>query len=222
VNLATLFLREWRIVMRAKASLVNPLTFLFLAVLLFSLGAPGQSLHRAEFAASILWVLVLLTNMLSLDGLFRRDYESGTLEQTLLAADAPFIPILLRVAVQWMSTGLIITLLAPILGSFLGLPASALPATMLALILGTPALSLLGGVGASLTVGFSRGGILLGLLVLPLYVPVLIFGSGMINQQMAGMPIDAQLYWLLFISMLALTISPFAIVAGLRISVQLQ
>lgn len=222
MTLSALFIREWRVVTRARATVINPLTFLFLAVLLFSLGAPGQSLHRAEFAAGILWVLVLLTNMLSLDGLFRRDYENGSLEQTLLAATAPFIPILLRVLVQWMSTGLIITLLAPILGSFLGLPASALPSTMIALLLGTPALSLLGGIGAALTVGFSRGGILLGLLVLPLYIPILIFGSGAINQYMAGMGNEAQLYWLLFISMLALTIAPFAIVAGLRISVQLQ
>jgi heme exporter protein B len=208
--------------MRAKAAVVNPLAFLFLAVLLFSLGAPGQSLHRAEFAAGILWALVLLTNMLSLDGLFRRDFENGALEQTLIAADVPFVPVLMRVAVQWLSTGFIMTLLAPVLGGFLGLPVSALPTAMLALALGTPALSLLGAVGAALTVGFSRGGILLGLLVLPLYIPVLIFGSGAINQDIAGMANEAQLYWLIFISMLALTIAPFAVVAGLRISVQLQ
>jgi len=222
MNLAGLLAREWRALMRNRAALLNPMAFMFLGVMLFAVGSPVQDNERAQYGGAMLWLIVLLTNMLSLDSLFRRDYDNGVLEQVLSTAQAPFVVVLMRLLVQWIGTGLLITLLSPLLCLLLSLPNEAIPITMLALLLGTPALSLLGAVGAAMTVGFSRGGILLGLLVLPLFLPVLVFGTSAINQAAAHVDASAPLYWLAFISMLALTVGPLAATLGLKISLQLQ
>jgi len=222
MNWRGLFTREWRVMMRNRAGVLNPMAFMFLAVMLFAVGSPLQDESRAQYGGAVLWLIVLLTNMLSLDALFRRDYDNGVLEQMICSAQAPFLVVLMRVFVQWLGSGLLITLLAPLLCLFLGLPNSAIPTTMLALLCGTPALSLLGAVGAAITVGFSRGGILLGLLVLPLFLPILVFGASAINTAIVGDGSSAQLFWLAFISMVALTIGPFATTQGLKISLQMQ
>lgn len=220
--LGGLFAREWRVLMRNRAAVLNPMAFMFLAVMLFAVGSPLQDNTRAQFGGAVLWLIVLLTNMLSLDSLFRRDYDNGVLEQVLTTAEVPLLVVLVRIFVQWLGTGLLITLLAPLLCLLLGLPNHTIGLTMLVLLVGTPALSLLGAVGAAMTVGFSRGGILLGLLVLPLFLPILVFGASAINQAVAGVGGTAQVYWLAFISMVALTIGPFATTLGLKISLQLQ
>ena len=222
MSISRLFAREWRALMRNRSSVLNPVAFMFLAVMLFAVGSPLQDDTRAQYGGAVLWLIVLLTNMLSLDSLFRRDYDNGVLEQVLVAAEVPLLVVLVRILVQWLGTGLLITILAPLLCLFLGLPNDAIIMTMLVLLVGTPALSLFGAIGAAMTVGFSRGGILLGLLVLPLFLPVLIFGTSAINQEVAGMSSYAQVYWLAFISMLALTIGPFATTLGLKISLQMQ
>ncbi len=222
MNFPALWAREFRSLLRYRAALVNPLAFMFLAVMLFAVGAPLQDNARAAFAPAVLWLVVLLTNMLSLDTLFRRDYESGVLEQVLCTAEQPLFPILIRIAVQWVGTGLLMTLLSPLLCLMLGLPHAAVGRAALALLIGTPALSLLGAMGAALTVGLSRGGVLLGLLVLPLFIPVLIFGSGAISAVMDGSGTAAPLYWLGFLSMLSLCVGPFAALAGLKIGLQMQ
>lgn len=222
MNFTGLFVREWRVLLRNRAGVINPMAFMFLAVMLFAVGSPLQDNNQAAYAAALLWLIVLLTNMLSLDSLFRRDYDNGVLEQVLSSAGMPFFVVLIRILVQWLGTGLLITLLAPLLCLFLGLPGQAIGTTMLALLLGTPALSLLGAVGAAMTVGFSRGGILLGLLVLPLFLPVLIFGASAVNESLTGAASAAPLYWLGFISMLALSVGPFAATLGLKISLQMQ
>ena len=160
--------------------------------------------------------------MLSLDSMFRRDYDNGVLEQIMCGAHAPFLVVLVRIAVQWLSTGVLLALLSPLLCVMLGIPLDVIGIVMVALLVGTPAVSLLGALGAALTVGFSRGGTILGLLVLPLLLPVLVFGTSAINQAVAGMEYQAQLYWMGFISMLSLTIGPLATTAGLRISLQVQ
>ena len=220
--LGGLFAREWRVLMRNRAAVLNPMAFMFLAVMLFAVGSPLQDNTRAQFGGAVLWLIVLLTNMLSLDSLFRRDYDNGVLEQVLTTAEVPLLVVLVRIFVQWLGTGLLITLLAPLLCLFLGLPNHTIGLTMLVLLVGTPGLSLLGAVGAAMTVGFSRGGILLGLLVLPLFLPILVFGASAINQAVTGVSSSAQVYWLAFISMVALTIGPFATTLGLKISLQLQ
>lgn len=212
--------RELRLLTRSTADAVNPLVFLFLGLTLFALSAGGEPVVLARFAPGVVWVLVLLATMLSLDGMFRRDFDDGTLEQMLLVGEPTFLPLLAKVLAQWCVSGLAMTLLAPVAALILYLPAGGLPVLMLTLLVGSPALSLLGAVGAALTVGLRRGGVLLGLLVLPLYVPILIFAVGAVEQHLVGMAIAAQISWLCAITMLSLTVTPFATLAALRISIQ--
>lgn len=214
------FRREALASLRSLQEAVNPLVFLFLAITLFALGVGVEAEVLGRMAPGIIWVLVLLANLLALDGLFRRDYDDGTLEQMLLLGRPPFLAVLAKVAVQWCLTGLAMTLLAPVAALLLFLPPQALGATMLTLLVGSPALTLLGAVGAALTVGLRRGGVLLALLVLPLAVPTLIFGAGAVTLAMSGVDASAQIYWLMAISMLSLTVAPFAIQAALHISLE--
>ncbi len=206
--------------MRARDEALNPLVFLFLATTLFAIAFGGDARRLAALAPAIIWVLVLLANLLSLEALFRRDFEDGTLEQLLLLAEPPFAAVLGKVAVQWCVSGAAITILAPAAALLLNVPVAALPALMLGLLLGTPALSLIGAVGAALTVGVRSGGVLLALLLLPLYLPVLVFGVSAVLDRMAGVGNAAQFYWLAAISVASLTLAPFAATAALRISVE--
>ena len=217
---AVQFRRDWLSLMRAKDEAINPLVFLFLAATLFAIAFGGEPRRLAGLAPAIIWVLVLLANLLSLEALFRRDFEDGTLEQLLLLADPPFTAVLGKVAVQWCVSGVAMTVLAPVVALLLNLPLAVLPALMLGLLLGTPALSLIGAVGAALTVGLRGGGVLLALLLLPLYLPVLVFGVSATLDTMAGVGAAAQFYWLAAISAMALTLAPFATTAALRISVE--
>ena len=217
---AVQFRRDWLSLMRAKDEAVNPLVFLFLAATLFAIAFGGEPHRLAGLAPAIIWVLVLLANLLSLEMLFRRDFEDGTLEQLLLLAEPPFAAVLGKVAVQWCVSGAAMTILAPIAALTLNLPVAALPSLMLGLLLGTPALSLIGAVGAALTLGLRSGGVLLALLLLPLYLPVLVFGVSAVLDRMAGIGTAAQFYWLAAISVAALTLAPFAATAALRISVE--
>src|SRR5690606_29727816 len=187
-----LFCREWRLAWRRPGDLLNPLVFFALVVSLFPLAVgPEPSMLRA-MAPGVIWVAALLATLLSLDGLFRSDYEDGSLE-------------------QWV--------LSPLFGMRLALPASVLPVLVLTLLLGTPILSLLGAVGAALTVGLKSGGVLLALLILPLYIPVLILGTGAMDAALQGMPVTGFMLWLGCLAVLAITLAPFAIAAGLRIGV---
>ena len=205
---------------RARDEILNPLAFLFLGVLLFAMAFGGDDEALSAYAPGIVWVLVLLANLMSLEILFRRDFEDGTLEQFVLLARPPFVAVLAKVAVQWCVTGFAITALAPLAALMLNMPPEAVPMLMLCLLLGTPALSLLGAVGAALTVGVRKGGVLLALLVLPLYLPVLIFGVSATAAWAGGAAEWAQIYWLAGFTMLALTLSPFAVAAAVKISLE--
>ena len=217
---AAQFRREITATLRSVEEALNPLVFLFLAITLFALGIGPEPEVLARFAPGIIWVLVLLANLLSLEGLFRRDFDDGTLEQMLLLGQPPFVPVLAKVAAQWCLAGLAMTLLAPLAALLLNLPVAALGVTLLTLLVGSPALTLLGAVGAALTVGLRRGGVLLALLALPLYIPTLIFGAGAISLALAGSDVSGQIYWLMAISMLSITVAPFAVQAALRISLE--
>jgi len=218
--------REFRILVRAKGSVINPLVFLLLSTMLFVIAAPVLVVDSPDqapaLAAGILWTLVLLTQLLALDGMYRRDFDSGVLEQMLLTSQVPFVAVLIRILMQWLSTGFIIAICSPLLGAVLGIAPQALLITFFSLLLGTPALSLLGSIGASVTVGFNRGGIILALLVLPLFLPTLIFGADMINAAQLGGGVMPQVYALGLISLVSLGIAPFATLAGLRISLEMQ
>jgi len=217
---AAQFRREWMAALRSLQEALNPLVFLFLAVTLFALGVGVDPDTLGRFAPGIVWVLVLLANLLALEGLFRRDFDDGTLEQLVLLGRPLFVPVLAKVAAQWCLTGLAMTLLAPLAALLLYMPAAAVGATMLTLLTGSPALTLFGAVGAALTVGLKRGGVLLALLILPLYVPTLIFGAGAITLAMSGADVNAQIYLLTAISMLSVTVAPFAVQAALHISLE--
>lgn len=212
--------RELRLAARARSDVLNPLVFLLLSITLFALALEGKPEVLREHAAGILWVLVLLTNMLALEGMFRRDFDDGTLEQLLLADDVATLALLGKLLVQWLVTGGVIVLLSPLLGLALNLPAAVLGTTALVLFAGTPAVSFIGAIGAALTTGARRGGALLALLVLPMLVPVLIFGVSAINRAMIDEPPRAELYWLGALSVASLMFAPFATQAGLRIALE--
>lgn len=217
---AAQFRRETIVALRSVQEALNPLAFLFLAITLFALGVGASPETLADYAPGIIWVLVLLANLLALEGLFRRDFDDGTLEQLVLLGRPLFVPVLAKVLAQWCLTGLAMTVLAPLAALLLYLPVHALGVTLATLLAGSPALTAFGAVGAALTVGLRGGGVLLALLILPLYVPTLIFGAGAITLAMAGVDVSAQIYLLAAISMLSVTVTPFAVQAALRISLE--
>jgi heme exporter protein B len=219
-NVFTLLLaRESRLLFRRPAELANPLVFFAIVIALFPLAVGPESQLLQSISPGLIWVAALLAVLLSLDGLFRSDFEDGSLEQWVVSPHPLALLVLAKVLAHWLFSGLALVLLAPLLGLMLGMPASALPVLLVSLLLGTPILSLLGAVGAALTVGLKRGGLLLALLILPLYIPVLILGSGALQAALQGLPASGYLLWLSSLTALAVTLAPFAIAAGLKISV---
>ncbi|POD75552.1 heme exporter protein CcmB [Pseudomonas syringae group genomosp. 3] len=216
---AALILREARLLARRPAELANPLVFFALVIALFPLAIGPDTQLLQALSPGLVWVAALLAVLLSLDGLFRGDFEDGSLEQWVLSPHPLALLVLGKVLAHWVFSGLALVLLSPLLALMLGLPAQCLPVLMLSLLLGTPVLSLLGAVGAALTVGLKRGGVLLALLILPLYTPVLILGSAALQAALQGMPATSYLLWLGSLTVLAITLTPFAIAAGLKISV---
>jgi heme exporter protein B len=204
---------------RRKSDLVNPLIFFLMVATLFPLGVSPDPKFLADVAPGVVWVAALLATLLSMDSLFRSDFEDGTLEQLLLSPQPLFMVVLAKVLSHWMMSGLPLTLLAPLLGVMLFLPADGMLGLMLSLLLGTPTLSLVGAIGAALTVGLRKGGVLISLLVLPLYIPVLIFGSGAVQAAITGLPLGGYLALLGAMLALGLIMAPLAISAALRISV---
>lgn len=217
--LRSVFRREMQLAYRRRSDLANPLLFFLIVVVLFPLGVTPDMAKLAEMAPGVLWVGALLANLLSLDLLFRSDHEDGSLEQMLLAALPPTALVLCKVWVHWLVTGLPLTIMAPLLSVMLGLPGSAVPLLMLTLALGTLSLSLIGSIGAALTVGLQKGGLLLTLLIMPLFVPVIIFGTGVVQADVAGLPWLAQLAMLASMTTGSLALAPVLTVAALRIAV---
>jgi heme exporter protein B len=195
------------------------LLFFILVVSLFPLGIGPSPQLLATIAPGVIWVAALLATLLSMERLFRSDFEDGALEHLLLSPHSLPLLVLAKVSAHWLVTGLPLLLVSPLLGVLLQLPASAIRALPLTLLLGTPALSLIGAIGVALTVSLRRGGVLLTLLVLPLYVPVLIFGTAAVAAAGAGLPTTGQLALLGALLALALTLAPLATAAGLRIGV---
>ena len=211
--------RELIISSRSSSDVANPLIFFFLGVMLFGIAAAGDPKNLQNLGPAIVWVLILLANMLSLDSMYRQDHADGSLEQLILLSETPFVPILAKILVQWLLSGFTLTLLAPVAALLVFMPANEWPVLMLTLLLGSPALSFFGSICAALTVGARRTGVLLGLLALPLYVPVLIFGVGVMVAHVEGMSMNFQIYWLMAISILSITIAPHAVYAALKLSV---
>lgn len=194
------------------------IAFFVLTVVLIPLGVGPETGTLARIAGGVLWIAALLAALLSLDRLFQADFEDGSLDQLMLSPMALEQVVLAKSIAHWVTTGLPMAVAAPVLGTMLALPAEALPVLVIAMLAGTPALSLIGAVGAAITVGVRRGGLLLSILVLPLYVPTLIFGARAVeNASMALDPVPA-LALTGAISALAAACAPFAAAAALRIN----
>ncbi len=210
--------RDLLLAFRRRAEIANPLLFFILIATLFPLGVGPDAQVLKAVGPGVIWVAALLAALLSLDGMFRSDFEDGTLEQFMLSAHPVSLLVVAKVLAHWVVTGLPLLAVAPLLGILLSLPGDAIAVLVLTLMLGTPVLSLIGAVGVALTVGLRRGGIILSLLVLPLYVPVLIFATSAVETAVAGIPITAQLYILSAMLVFALSLAPLATAASLRIS----
>jgi heme exporter protein B len=214
------FKREIQLAYRRRTEWINPLAFFVIVVSLFPLGLSVGPNTLSLVGPGVVWVSALLATLLSLEHMFRSDYEDGALEQFALSTYPLYAVALAKVLAHWIITGLLLCLLSPLLGAALYLDAASLKVLFVTLLLGTPTLSLVGAIGAALTVGLRRGGVLLALLILPLYVPVLIFGAGAVDLTANGLDASGQLYLLAALLVLALTLAPFAIAGALRVALE--
>ncbi|MDP2904134.1 MAG: heme exporter protein CcmB [Methylovulum sp.] len=210
--------RDLILALRRRSEIANPLLFFVLVITLFPLGIGARPQLLQAIAPGIIWVSALLAAMLSLDSLFRSDFDDGSLEQILLSPHPVSVLILGKIVAHWLVTGLPLILIAPLLAVFLGMPQPAIGVLLLTLLLGTPVLSLIGAIGVALTVGLRRGGMILSLLVLPLYVPVLIFAGNAVEMAGNGLPVTAQINILIAILLLALVLAPWPTAAALKMS----
>ncbi|MEX2164143.1 MAG: heme exporter protein CcmB [Sulfuricaulis sp.] len=210
--------RDLTVALRRSTDILTPLIFFVIVVSLFPLGLGPEPSVLKTIAPGVIWVAALLATMLSLNRLFANDHADGTLEQMALSPHPLTVLVLTKVTAHWMLTGLPLVLISPLLAIQMFLPESAIGTLTLSLLLGTPVLSLLGAVGAALTLGLRGGGVLVSLLVLPLYTPVLIFGAGAVAGVIAGTDVEAHFSLLGAFLALALAFAPWAAAAALRVS----
>ncbi|HCV04219.1 heme exporter protein CcmB [Pseudoalteromonas sp. MEBiC 03607] len=216
---SAVFSKDLKLAFRQRAEIVNPILFFLIVITLFPLAIGPEPGLLARMAPGIIWVAALLSTMLGLDKLFRDDYHDGTLEQLIASAYPLPLTVLAKVAAHWVITGLPLVLMTPVFALLLNLESSALLATVLTLLLGTPLLSFIGAIGAGLTVGLQKGGILMSLLVLPLYIPVLIFATSAIDTSSMELAYSGQLAILGAMLIVAIIAAPIAISSALKVSV---
>lgn len=212
--------RELLLVFRHRNDIINPLAFFLMVAVLFPLGVSPDPAFLSEVAPGVIWVAALLACLLSVDGIFRTDYEDGSLEQMLVSSESLLVLVLAKVLAHWLVSGFCLAIISPLVAMMFFLPEQGYFALIVSLLLGTPTLSLMGAIGAALTVALRKGGVLISLLVLPLYIPVLIFGAGTVQAGAMGLPIQGYLALLAAILVLSLMLAPFAISAALKISVR--
>ena len=210
--------RELQIAMRKQAEILNPLWFFLIVITLFPLVIGPDPELLSRIAPGVAWVAALLSALLSFERLFRDDYIDGSLEQLMLTSQPLVLTALAKVLAHWLLTGLPLILLSPIAALLLSLEIPIWWALVLTLLLGTPVLSCLGAIGVALTVGLRKGGVLLSLLVVPVFIPVLIFSASVLDAAGLSLPYNGQLAILGAILAGVMTLSPFAIAAALRIS----
>jgi heme exporter protein B len=212
--------RELKLAVRHWDQVAQPLLFYVIVVTLFPLAISPDLARLREIAPGVVWVAAMLSCLLALESLFRPDVEDGTMEQWVLSEQPLAWMLLMKTVAHWLVSGLPVVILSPLLGTGLGVPVSAWPVLMASLALGTAALSMLGAIGAALTVGVRRGNVLLALLVLPLEVPVLIFGARAVSLGMTGEAVAGPLNLLAAILVLAISLGPMAMAAAIRIGVE--
>lgn len=215
-----MLVRDMTLAMRRRADVLTSLFFFIIVVSLFPLGVSPEMAVLRGIAPGVIWVAALLATMLSLGRMFADDHQDGSLEQMLLLPHSLSMLVLSKVLAHWLVSGLPLVLLSPLLGMQLGLDTDAIVLLMITLLLGTPVLSLIGATGAALTLGVRGGGVLVSLLVLPLYIPVLIFGTGAVDAGISGMSYEGHLSLLGAFLLMALLTTPLATAAALRISVE--
>jgi heme exporter protein B len=211
--------RDLLIAFKRRNDLLNPIMFFLIVVSLFPLGVSPDPVELARIAAGVIWVSALLAAMLSLDNLYRADYEDGSLEQLLLSPQPLYFLVLAKNIAHWLISGLPVVVLSPLLAYMLYLPADAYWTLVFSLLIGTPVLSLFGSIGVALTVGLGSRGLILAVIVLPLSTPVLIIGAKAVSDIMFGLSVGSHYAFLGAILALALSIAPLASAAALRISV---
>lgn len=210
--------RDLLLAFRRRTELLFPVIFLLVVVSLFPLGiGPGPQL-LARIAPGVIWIAALLATVISLDGLFRSDYEDGTLEQFVISGHPLTLIALAKIVAHWLVAGFPIVLLSPLLALWMNLPTESLGVMILTLAIGTPILSLIGSIGVGLTISLKRGGQLLSLLVFPLYVPILIIATAAVMAASDALPYTQFLGLLLAGLITSVTLAPFAAAAALKIS----
>ena len=208
--------RQFILAFRSPSEFVIPISFFIMVLALFPLGF-GPVVKNS----GVIWIVALLASLLSSDRIFRQDYDDGSLDQLLLSPQSLFGSSLAYIFVHWSQTGLPLALISPLVAVMFDLPASAILALLVSLLIGTIVLSLIGAIGAALTVGLRKGGALVSLIILPLYIPVLIFGKASVEAGIQGSFFSPPLALLAALACGAVAFAPFAIGAGLRISVEI-
>ena len=216
----TIVLRDLTLAMRRRSDVFTTLFFFVIVVSLFPLGIGPELKVLRLIAPGVVWVAALLASMLALERLFAADFDDGTLEQMLLTPQPLSLLVLGKVTAHWLVTGVPLVLMAPLLGLQYDLSADALGVLMVSLLLGTPSLSLIGAIGAALTLGLRGGGVLVSLLVLPLCVPVLIFGAGAVEASVSGLGELGHLYRMGAILVMSGLLAPLATAMALRVSAE--
>ena len=212
--------RDLLLAMRRRADVLTTLIFFVMVVSLFPLGVGPEMDMLRKMTSGVVWVAALLASMLSLPRMFSADHADGTLEQMMLAPQSLSVLVLGKIVAHWMLSGLPLALIAPVLGLQFDMSPEALWILVLALLLGTPVVSMIGAVGAALTLGLRGGGVLVSLLVLPLCIPVLIFGAGAVEAVTSGMSVVSNLSFLGAFMLFALVFTPFVAAQALRISME--
>ena len=212
--------RDLMLAWRRRADVLSTLFFFVIVASLFPLGIGPETQLLRSIAPGVVWVAALLASMLSLGRVFQSDEQDGTLEQMLLTPQPVYLVVLGKVLAQWLGSEVPLVLIAPLLGVQFGLASDTLLILFISLLIGTPILSLIGSIGAALTLGLRGGGVLIALLILPLYIPVLIFGAGAVDASINGVSPQANLYLLGAFLVVSLVFAPWATSAALRISLE--
>jgi len=216
----TVVMRDLRLAMRRKSEVLSAMFFFVVVAALFPLAIGPEPAMLRQIGPGVLWVGALLASMLALARLFEVDHRDGALEQMLLSPHSLWLLVLGKITAHWLLSGLPLVILAPVLGLQFNLSSEALSVLCLSLLLGTPVLSCIGAIGAALTLGVRGGGVLISLLVLPLYVPVLVFGAGAVQALDSGLGAQAHVSILLALLLPALFFCPWACSAALRIALE--
>ena len=204
---------------RNTSTLIQPLVFFIIIALLFPLSLPAENALLQRIGGGVIWVSAVLATLLSLESMFKADYHDGTLEQWLIQERSLPLAMLGKTIAHWTATGLLLALFSPLLCLTFNIPSNQIWVLSLSLLLGTPSLSLIGAIGAAITVSLHRGGVLIAIIILPLYIPIVIYGAGMLEQSSQGLDIISQIYALAAILTLSITLAPFAIAAALKTTV---